>query len=98
MSLGRGYGMTSHDLIITVIIGGIFLLLGIIGIFWGRKEEGTYYGSISEHVDVREYMEHTPGRPEPTALRTGGKICITLGIVMLMVSLGFFLWGMKPTP
>jgi hypothetical protein len=88
--------MEYRDLIIMAIIGGIFLILGAIGIIWGKKEEGAYYSSISDHMDVREFMEHAPGRPEPGSLRTGGKICFAVGIVVLLVSLGFFLLGKPP--
>jgi len=90
--------VTYHDLIIMIVIGGIFLLLGIIGLIWGRKEEGAYYGSISEHVDVREFLDRAPGRPEPDALRIGGKICLALAVILFLVALGFFIWGMSPTP
>jgi len=88
--------MTFQELTILLIIGGSFLLLGIIGILWGKKEEGAYYGSISNHVDVREFFDHSPFRPEPDALKIGGKICIALGIVLLLVGGGFYLWGMTP--
>jgi hypothetical protein len=89
--------VSERDLTIMIIIGGAFLLLGIIGILWGRKEEGAYYSSISEHVDVREYVDRNPLRPEPIALKIGGRICIAIGIVVLLVSGGFYLWGMAPT-
>jgi nitrogen fixation-related uncharacterized protein len=90
--------MTYHDLLIMIIIGVIFLILGLIGFLWGSKEEGSWYSVISERIDVREFLERLPGRPEPDALRIGGKICIAVGIVILLVCLGFYLWGMKPTP
>ncbi len=90
--------MIYHDLIIMIIIGFIFLILGAIGIFWGRKEEGTYYSSVSERTDVREFLERLPGRPEPGSLRIGGKICFAVGVVVLLVGLGIYLWGMSPTP
>jgi hypothetical protein len=79
-------------------IGGIFIILGFIGVLWGRREEGTYYSSVSERVDVREYLDRSPGRPEPNSLRTGGKICFAVGIVVLLISVGFYILGMKPTP
>jgi hypothetical protein len=83
----RGFGMLERDLII-----------GIIAILWGRKEEGAYYGSVSEHVDVREFVDRNPLRPEPIALKIGGRICIAIGIVLLLISGGFYLWGTAPTP
>jgi hypothetical protein len=90
--------MTYHDIIIMLIIGSIFLVLGFLGLLWGKKEEGAYYGSISEHKDVREFFEKLPGRPEPGALRTGGKICLVLAVVLFLICLGIYLWGMSPKP
>jgi nitrogen fixation-related uncharacterized protein len=88
--------MEYRDLYIMIIIGGVFLVLGILAFFWGRKEDSAWYGTVSSRIDVREFLDHSPGRPEPNALRVGGKICIALGIVLLLISLGFFLWGMAP--
>jgi hypothetical protein len=90
--------MTQSNFIITIIIGAVFVILGIIGFFWGRKEEGSYYGSVSERIDVREFLDHSPGRPEPNALRIGGWICIAVGIVILLVALVFYIIGVKPNP
>jgi hypothetical protein len=87
--------MALHEILIIVIIGGVFVLLGIFGLIWGRKEEGSYYGSVSERIDVREFLDHSPGRPEPNALRTGGKIAIAVGVVLLLIGLGFYLLGLK---
>jgi len=80
--------MINHDLTIMIIIGGIFILLGIISILWGKKEESAWYGSVSERIDIREFLDRSPGRPEPGSLKTGGKICIIVGITLLLVSLG----------
>jgi nitrogen fixation-related uncharacterized protein len=88
--------MSVHDLTIMVVVGGIFLILGIIGFIWSRIEEGGYYDTISEHIDVREFLDRSPGRIEPEALIIGGKLCMAVGIVILLVSLGFYLWGMAP--
>ena len=90
--------MSYHDLYILITIGGSFLILGVIGILWGRKEEGNWYGSIPNHVDIREFVDHSPLRPEPNALKIGGRICIALAIVILLVSGSFYIWGMAPIP
>jgi hypothetical protein len=87
--------MTYHDLVIMIIIGSIFLIVGIIGFVWGRREEGSYYGSVSEHIDIREFLDHFPGRPEPGALRIGGKIAIAVGVILLLISLAIYFWGLK---
>jgi hypothetical protein len=83
--------MTGSDLVIMSIIGGIFIILGIIGIIWGKKEEGSWYSSVSTRIDVREFLDRAPGRPEPGALKIGGIICLAVGFIILLVSLGFYL-------
>lgn len=77
---------------ILVGLGGLFVILGIIGILWGRKEEKSYYNSVAEKVDVREFVNHSPMRPEPGALKIGGRICIAIGIVLLAIGGGFWYW------
>ncbi|MDD5701542.1 MAG: hypothetical protein PHU23_05770 [Dehalococcoidales bacterium] len=90
--------MTSNDLTILIVIGGVFVLLGIIAIVWGKKEENAWYGSITERVDVREFVDRSPFRPEPRSLRTGGKIAIVVGLVFLLASLVFRIWGSQLLP
>ncbi len=90
--------MSFQDLYILITIGGIFIVLGIFGLLWGSREEGIWYGVVSSRIDVREFLDHSPGRPEPNALRSGGKICIAVGVVILLVCGGFYLWGMAPVP
>ena len=74
-------------------IGGLFILLGLAAVIWGRSEETGYYDSLSTRHDVREYLEHEPLRPEPGALKIGGWIAITVGLVMAAIGGGFLLWG-----
>lgn len=88
--------MTHHDFYILIIIGSSFFVLGIIGLLWGRKEERSWYKSIPNHVDIREFIDHSPVRPEPNALKIGGFICIALAIVIILISVSFFLWGKTP--
>ena len=66
------------------IMGGCFVVLGIIFYFWGRHEEEKYYNTIVHRFDVREFIEHLPFRPEPGALRIGGVIMLTLGVLLLI--------------
>ena len=83
--------MPNADLLVVVILGGLFVLLGA-GIFlWGKNEEKDYYKNISTRSDVREYMEHTPERPEPGGLKTGGFIAFFLGLFMLILAGAFWL-------
>ena len=85
--------MSWSDLVIISIIGGVFVVLGIVGIIWGKKEEGSWYSSVSERIDVREFLDRQPGRPEPNALKIGGRICLAVGIIILLVCLGLRIWG-----
>jgi hypothetical protein len=85
--------MSSKDLLIMSIIGGIFIILGIIAIIWGRKETGSWYSSISHRIDVREFLDRAPIRPEPVALKIGGVISLAVGVILLLIVLGLHLWG-----
>ena len=73
--------------------GGLFILLGLGAIMWSKGEKRGYYEVISHRLDVREYLEHGPERPEPRALKIGGWIAITIGIILGVVGGGFWLWG-----
>ena len=78
--------------LILLIMGGCFVVLGIVFYFWGYYEEKKYFNTIVHRVDVREYIEHLPFRPEPGALRIGGMIMITVGVLLLIA--GGILWGL----
>jgi hypothetical protein len=77
--------------LLLVIMGGAFLILGIAFYFWGRFEEERYFNTIVHRFDVREYLEHRPFRPEPGALRIGGIISMSLGVLLLAAGLILFL-------
>jgi len=85
--------MPQTDLWILIGLGGLFILLGVGAFFWGRCEEKSYYKAISTRTDIREYMEHTPERPEPGGLKVGGLIAIIVGLVMLVMGGAFWLSG-----
>ncbi len=71
--------------------GGLFILLGIGAILWGRSEEKNYYNAISTRTDVREFLNHWPPRPEPGALKIGGRIAIIIGLLLLIIGGIFWL-------
>ncbi|MDI6815194.1 MAG: hypothetical protein QMC90_03860 [Dehalococcoidales bacterium] len=85
--------MLIADYFILMGIGGLFILLGLAAIIWGKSEEKSYYNSLSTRTDVREYLEHWPSRPEPGALKIGGWIAIAIGLAMLAMGGIFWLWG-----
>ena len=85
--------MLNGDWLILVGMGGLFILLGLAAIIWGKREEKSYYNSISTRPDVKEFLEHEPKRPEPGALKTGGWITIAIGLLMIALGSTFLLWG-----
>ena len=85
--------MPNNDLIILMIIGGVFLLLGLGALFWGKSEEKHYFETISSRQDTREFLEGWPRRPQFGSLQTGGWIAIAIGIIMLIVGGSFTIWG-----
>jgi hypothetical protein len=78
---------------ILIGLGGLFIVLGIGLIFWGKREEKSYYNAMSTRADVREFLEHEPIRPEPGALKIGGWIFIAVGLVVVVMGGAFWLWG-----
>ena len=77
--------MPLHDWFILMGMGGLFTLLGLAGIIWGKREEKTYYDSLSTHTDLREFLEHRPQHPQPVALKVGGWIAVAVGLLMLVM-------------
>ena len=85
--------MTHMDLWVMMGLGGLFIVLGVAALFWGGGEEKEYYKGIMSRHDVREYMEHTPERPEPGGLKVGGVIAVIVGLAMLIIGGAFWFWG-----
>ena len=85
--------MPYQDYTILMGMGGLFIILGLVTFAWGKREERSYYDSLSTRSDVREYLEHWPKRPEPGALKIGGWISLAIGLVMLAMGGAFWLWS-----
>ncbi|MCJ7763595.1 MAG: hypothetical protein MUO90_00330 [Dehalococcoidales bacterium] len=85
--------MPHMDLWVLMGLGGLFIVLGVAALFWGVGEEKEYYRAIVNRNDLREYMEHTPERPEPGGLKIGGVIAVVVGLVMLIIGGAFWFWG-----
>ena len=85
--------MPERDYFILMGMGGLFVILGIASIMRGRGEEKGYYNAISTRPDAREFLEHEPERPEPGALKIGGRIAIAIGLLMLVMGGACWLWG-----
>ena len=85
--------MPGGDYLIPMGLGGLFILLGLVSVIWGKTEEKRYYDSLFTRTDVREFLEHEPEHPEPGALKIGGWIAIAVGLVMVAMGGAFWLWG-----
>jgi len=82
--------MSQGDWFIWIGIGAGFIILGILGIIWGRHEEKNYFEALAERNDVREFMSHWPERPQSGAVMTGGIIALILGGMLLIA--GIVIW------
>jgi hypothetical protein len=89
--------MAPRDCLILMGVGGGFIILGLIGIIWGRHEERSYFGSLTSHSDVREFISHWPERPQLAAIKIGGWIAIALGLVMLIAGTAFLVLAQPPS-
>ena len=86
MSLGDGFVLMG--------VGGLFIIIGLAAIIWGKREEKGYFDSIATRAgDLREFMEHWPHRPQPGALKIGGWIAIVIGLLVLTAGVAFWLWA-----
>jgi hypothetical protein len=83
-------GMSEGKWAVLIIVGGVFLLLGIMAIIWGIREEKHIFEALSRKPDLRGFTMHHLESPQPGALKIGGWIAITLGV--LMVAAGIIFW------
>jgi multisubunit Na+/H+ antiporter MnhB subunit len=81
------------DYLMLIGIGGLFALLGLAVLMGGKREEKDYYDSLSSRSDMREFMERSPEQSGPGALKVGGWIAIGVGLLMVAMGVGFWLWG-----
>lgn len=77
--------MLEKEWLVAILLGGVLALLGVGSILWGRAEEKGYFNAIIHHHDVREYLEHVPFRPGPDALKIGGWIAISVGLLVIVI-------------
>ena len=85
--------MPQNARIVLMVMGGVFILLGLGAIKWGKGEEKVYYNAISHRPDIREFLERLPHWPQFGALKIGGWIAITLGTLMVITGGAIWLWG-----
>jgi len=85
--------MAQNGWIVLIVMGGVFILLAIGSILWGRGEEKGYYNRLSSRTDVREYMEHEPHWPQFGALKIGGRIALAVGVFMIIMGIVLLVRG-----
>jgi hypothetical protein len=79
--------------LILIIVGAAFAVLGVIGIFWGMREERRIFEELSKKPDLREFSMRHVETPQPGSLKTGGWIAIALGVVLAVVGIIFWRIG-----
>jgi len=79
--------MSEGDWIFFVIIGAVFAVLGIIALIWGRYEEKRIFAALAEKHDLREFTQQHIESPQPGALRLGGWIGLSIGVVLLVIGI-----------
>jgi hypothetical protein len=71
---------------IILVLGGCFLLLGIIFILLNKREKNKYYNSILlTRRDIKETITHEHERFWLQAWQIGGRISLIVGIVLLII-------------
>jgi len=69
-----------------LMMGGGFVLLGIIFILWNKREKKKYYNSILlTQRDIKETITHEHERFWLHAWQIGGRISLVIGIVLLII-------------
>ncbi|MFC1961839.1 hypothetical protein ACFLWN_02170 [Chloroflexota bacterium] len=80
--------MANDEYLILIVVGGAFLVLGLLAMFLGRREEKGYFNTLSTRTgDLREFMDRWPARPQPGALKIGGWIAIAIGVLFIIVGI-----------
>ena len=86
--------MPQADYFVLMGVGGGFLILGLIAILWGKREETSYFESMASRTnDLREFVSHWPPRPQPGALKIGGWIAGAIGLLVLLTGVVFWILG-----
>ena len=79
--------MSQGDWYILLIVGGVFIALGIAAIIWGIREEKKIFDELSKKPDLREFSLKHIETPQPGALKIGGWIAVSLGFLMEIVGI-----------
>jgi hypothetical protein len=87
--------MPQGDWFILMGVGGFFLIVGVLLIFWGRHEEKRIIDALAQKPDLREFTSGRVG-PQPESLKLGGWLSIVMGGLMLIIGIIFWLISSPP--
>ncbi len=79
--------MPAGDWYILIIVGGVFIILGIAGLIWGMREEKRLFDFLAKQHDLREFSLRHVESPQPGALKIGGWIALALGVLVVVVGI-----------
>ena len=85
-----------RDLVIMFAVGSAFIVLGLLGLWWGAHEEKRIFEALASKPDLREFSLKHVESPQPGALKTGGWIAIALGVIILVISIIKWQTGWPP--
>jgi hypothetical protein len=85
--------MPQGDWYILLIVGGVFVILGILAIIWGMREEKKVFDALSQKPDLREFTLKHIESPQPGALKIGGWIAVGVGVILIVVGIIFWRIG-----
>ena len=74
-----------------LVLGGFFVLFGLVFLCWSKKEEKAYHDSLMYRRDLREFITGWPPRRGAMALKLGGWISLSIGIPLLIVAVVLWL-------
>jgi len=78
---------------VLIIVGMVFLLLGIGALLWGMREEKRIFEALSKKPDLREFSQRHVESPQPGALKIGGWIALAVGVLMVVAGIIFWRTG-----
>lgn len=78
---------------VLIIVGMVFLLLGIGALLWGMREEKRIFEALSRKPDLREFSLRHVESPQPGALKIGGWIALAVGVLMVVAGIIFWRTG-----
>ena len=81
--------MDDHSLV--ALLGGVFLAVGIAFLVWGFRERKGYLNSLVQRLDMREFLTRWPERWWLNTLMVGGWIGLSVGLILLVLGLVYWL-------